>query len=82
MAGDPTEEEIRRQISDAVRILKEDGVHVRRHVQALLDERFPKDNPPKDDPPKDGPPKDPGEGDPPPPKDPPENKEKKGLWWR
>lgn len=67
----------REELDEAIRILREDGFHVRKHIQAELDARGIKaaEEPPK-------PPEEPGEGDPPPPKEPPANTEKKDWWFR
>jgi len=72
----------REELEDAIRILKEDGFHVRKHIQAELDARgfvAKVEDPPKGEPPK--PPDEPGEGDPPPPKDPPADPPAKKDWW-
>lgn len=72
--SDPTEEQIKAQIAEAVRILREDGVHIHKtyaEFQKTLSEDQPESDP------------DPKEGDPPPPKPDKEvkNPERKGLWW-
>lgn len=70
MNDDPTEDMVRREIAEAVRILKEDGFHVKRHFQSLIAEFRSAPEPP-------------GPGDPPPPKDPkpPVSKKKRSLLW-
>lgn len=66
MAGEPTEDVIRREIAAARQILRED------RILAKLNKHFP-DEPVHD--PKNGPP-------PPDPKDPPTGPpERKGIWW-
>jgi hypothetical protein len=74
---DPTEEMVKREIAEAVRILRDDGVHISKTVGTLWE----KMNAPKAEPPKE----DPGEGDPPPKKEKPAEEppkpEKRGLWW-
>jgi hypothetical protein len=65
-------EEAKEAIADAVRILREDGVHVHKTYQGFLKSLNEPKEPPKD-------------GDPPPPKDPPADPPtppaKRGLWW-
>jgi hypothetical protein len=80
METDPTEETIRKEIADAVRILREDGVHIHRTYKRFQETLTPTD-PPTDPPSPKDPPANPT--DPPPPKDPPANppKKKKGIWW-
>lgn len=75
-----TDKTPREELDEAIRILKEDGFHVRRHIQAELDARGIKLPEPAVDPAE--PPKEPGEGDPPPAKDPPAVTEKKDWWFR
>jgi hypothetical protein len=72
---DPTEDAIKSEIAAAVKILREDGVHIHKtyaQFQATLDKKEP---PNPTDPP------DPKEGDPPPPGDPKDPPKKKGIWW-
>lgn len=77
MAVDPTEETIRKEIADAVRILRDDGVHIHRSYTKFKESLG-------GDPPVDPPAIDPPEGGPPPPKPPatdPPKTTKKGIWW-
>lgn len=71
-------DEAKAEIADAIRILREDGMHIHRTYAAFLkSQEEPKDPPvdPKIDPPK-------TEGEPPPVKDEKTEKPvKKGLWW-
>jgi len=82
MTDDPTEEIIRREVAEAARILREDGISVRLSaIEAKFSKHFP-DDPPNDPDTKDG--DDPnGPPKPPDPKDPPNKPEpeKRGLWW-
>lgn len=77
MADDPTEEMVKKEISEAVRILKEDGVHISKTIGSLF-EKFqgkPADPSPEPNP-------EPGAGDPPPPKpEPTPPEQRRGLWW-
>lgn len=71
-------DEAKAEIADAIRILREDGVHIHKSYAAFLKSQEGKTDPPKNDPPKDPS----TEGEPPPVKDqktdPPA---KKGIWW-
>ena len=73
---DPTEEMVKAEIAAAVKILREDGVHISKTVGSLFEKFQGTKTEPPAEPPK------PGEGDPPPKKDPPaEPPTKSGLWW-
>ena len=65
----------KKELAEAVRILKEDGVHIHKAYAAFQKTLTGEDSDPK-------PPK-PQEGDPPPPKsgDEPPVPAKRGLWW-
>lgn len=70
-------DEAKAEIKEAIRILKEDGVHIHKTYKAFMDSQK-QGNPPADD--KNT------EGKPPPEKTPPEGDEgkppkKAGLWW-
>lgn len=70
MADDPTEETIRKEIADAVKILRDDGIHIHRTYSKFQKTLDPKPHPP--------------EGAPPPARDPkpdPPKATKKGIWW-
>lgn len=71
---DPTEEMVKKEIADAVKILREDGVHISKTIGGLFDKLQGKNEPPAPEPP--------GEGNPPPKKDTPaEPPKKSGIWW-
>lgn len=73
MADDPTEEMVKKEIADAVRILKDDGMHISKTIGGLFAKFQGKP---------DIEPVEPKEGDPPPKKDTPtEPPKRKGLWW-
>ena len=77
MADDPTEEMVKKEISEAVRILREDGLHISKTVGSLFEKFQVKPADPATDPAPE-----PGAGDPPPPKsDPAPPAQKSGLWW-
>ena len=71
------------EIAEAVRILREDGVHIHKSYAAFqkgLTEQSVNDPPEEDV--SSQPPADPGEGDPPPPKpDGGKKPERKSIWW-
>ena len=74
-------DEAKAEIAAAVKILREDGVHIHKSYGAFLksQETKPEDKPEK---PEDKPEDKPTEGEPPPPKpEPTEKPKKKGLWW-
>jgi hypothetical protein len=74
MADDPTEEMVKKEISEAVRILREDGIHISKTISGLFEKFQGK--------PADPPAPEPGAGDPPPPKpEPGEPVKKSGIWW-
>jgi hypothetical protein len=76
MESDPTEESIRKEIADAVRIAREDGMHI--HKTYARFQKSLEGKPPTPPTPPTGDPK-----DPPPLKDtpPPTPTKKKGIWW-
>lgn len=69
----------REELDDAIAILRSDGLHIRKHIESILDARGIKAADPIEKPPQ--PPAEPGEGDPPPPKDPPPDPAAKKDWW-
>ena len=75
--GDLTDE-AKAEIAAAIKILRDDGVHIHKSYAAFVKSQGQTD-PPKTDPPKDPPSI---EGNPPPVKDEKTEKpEKKGIWW-
>lgn len=72
---DPTEDMVRAEIAAAVKILREDGLHVRKTIGDLLTAGKPAEPPAEEE-------TEPKEGDPPPKKEKPAATEKKGIWWR
>lgn len=71
-------EDAKREIQEAIRILREDGIMVHlRGISEKLGKLFPDGDPNNPGDPKDGP------GNPPPPTDPKDSsqKEKKSKWW-
>ena len=70
-------DEAKAEIAAAVKILREDGVHIHKSYAA-----FQKSLDKPEDKPQDKPEDKPTEGEPPPPKpEPTEKPKKKGLWW-
>lgn len=74
-------DEAKEEIKAAIKILREDGVHIHRSYAAFLKSQEGKpEEKPKDKP--EDKPEEPTEGAPPPVKDEPTEKpKKKGLWW-
>ena len=73
---DDAPEWAKREIGEAIRILREDGIHIHKTYAKFLKANT---EPPKDD---DNPPA-PKDGDPPPPKEEPgeDSTKRPGLWW-
>lgn len=78
MEDDPTEEQIKAEIAAAVKILREDGVHLHKTYRKKYLAEPPEGGTPPE------PPQSPKEGDPPPLKGKGKENEpvkRKGIWW-